>query len=354
MTADLKLGLAIGYSGATVEDNSDMALEAERLGYDSVWTAEAYGSDVFTPLAWIGAQDLEDQARDRDRADLGAHAGGAGDDGRDARPRCRADGVILGLGVSGPQVVEGWYGVPFPKPLARTREYVEIVQKILRREGPVTNDGEHYPLPYPGGAGLGKPLKLTVHPTRSRIPIWLAAEGPKNVALSTQIADGLAADVLLAVPRRGVRRRAGRRAGGLRGRVRRHGQHRRHRRRGADARRSASCRSTSAGWARRTRTSTSTSSSAWASRTRHSKVQELFMSGRREEAVKAVPDELADEISLCGPPGRIKERLEAWVKSPVTQLIVGFARPEGDEADGRLDAVGRPSAASRAAYPASG
>ena len=97
---------------------------------------------------------------------------------------------ILGLGVSGPQVVEGWYGMPFDKPLARTREYVKIVRDIFARKGPVTNDGPHYPLPYPDGTGLGKPLKSTVHPVREDIPIFLGAEGPKNVALAAEICDG--------------------------------------------------------------------------------------------------------------------------------------------------------------------
>ena len=97
---------------------------------------------------------------------------------------------VLGLGVSGPQVVEGWYGQPFPKPLARTREYVDIVRQVLAREAPVTNDGPHYPLPYPGGTGLGKPLKPITHPLRADIPIILGAEGPKNVALAAEIADG--------------------------------------------------------------------------------------------------------------------------------------------------------------------
>jgi F420-dependent oxidoreductase-like protein len=98
--------------------------------------------------------------------------------------------LVLGLGVSGPQVVEGWYGQPFPQPLARTREYVSIVRQVLARERPVTNDGPHYPLPYPGGTGLGKPLKSIVHPLRAEIPIVLGAEGPKNVALAAEIADG--------------------------------------------------------------------------------------------------------------------------------------------------------------------
>src|SRR5882672_1727486 len=185
----MKLGLMLGYWMQGPEDPIDLVLEAERLGYDSVWTAEAYGSDAFSPLCWIGARTSKIKL-------------GTGIVQISARtPACVAmtaatidhlsgGRLILGLGVSGPQVVEGWYGVPFPKPLARTREYVEILRAVWRREGPVTNDGEHYPLPYPGGTGLGKPLKMIVHPLRDNIPIYLGAEGPKNVQLATEIADG--------------------------------------------------------------------------------------------------------------------------------------------------------------------
>ena len=326
MTADLKLGLALGYSGSTVEDNSDLALEAERLGYDSVWTAEAYGSDVFTPLAWIGAKTSKiklgtgiAQISARTPAALAMTAATL-----DALSGGR---VILGLGVSGPQGVEGWYGMPFPKPLARTREYVEIVQKILRREGPVTNDGEHYPLPYPGGAGLGKPLKLTLHPVRSRIPIWLAAEGPKNVALSTQIADGWLP--MFYSPYRGAEfddALAGAPEGFEIGCVVTVNI--------ADTVEEALMLVKFflsfyiGGMGAKDENFHINIIKRMGFEDEALKVQELFMSGRREEAVKAVPDELADEISLCGPPDRIKERLEAWVKSPVTQLIVGSRDPK--------------------------
>src|SRR6184192_3279250 len=187
----MKLGLMLGYWMAGPEDPIDLVLEAERLGYDSVWTAEAYGSDAVAPLCWIGARTR--------RIKLGTAVMQIS-----ARtPACVAmtamtidhlsgGRVVLGLGVSGPQVVEGWYGQPFAKPLARTREYVEVIRRILRREEPVTLDGKHYALPYagPGSVGLGKPLKLTVHPFRSDIPIVLGAEGPRNVELATEIADG--------------------------------------------------------------------------------------------------------------------------------------------------------------------
>jgi F420-dependent oxidoreductase-like protein len=154
-----------------------------------MWTAEAYGSDALTPLAWWGAATstlrlgtsiMQLAARTPTAAAMAAitldHLSG----GR----------FILGLGASGPQVVEGWYGQPYPRPLARTREYVDIVRQVLAREHPVSLAGEHYQLPFPGGAGLGKALKPTVHPKRADLPIFLAAEGPKNVAMAAEIADG--------------------------------------------------------------------------------------------------------------------------------------------------------------------
>ena len=186
----MRLGLNTGYwsSGPPAGVEASIA-EAERLGFDSLWTAEAYGSDALTPLAWWGASSttlrlgtaiMQLSARTPTAAAMAAltmdHLSG----GR----------FILGLGVSGPQVVEGWYGQPYPRPLARTREYVDIVRQVLAREAPVALDGDHYQLPHRGGTGLGKPLKPTVHPLRSDLPIFLAAEGPKNVALSAEIADG--------------------------------------------------------------------------------------------------------------------------------------------------------------------
>jgi F420-dependent oxidoreductase-like protein len=186
----LKLGLQLGYWGAQPPpDAAQLALEAERLGYDSVWTAEAYGSDALTPLAWWGA------ATSRVRLGTALCQLSARTPTAMAMAALTLDHLsqgrfVLGLGVSGPQVVEGWYGQPFSKPLARTREYVSIVRQVLARQAPVTNDGPHYPLPYPGGMGLGKPLKPIVHPRRADIPIVLGAEGPKNVALAAEIADG--------------------------------------------------------------------------------------------------------------------------------------------------------------------
>ena len=162
---------------------------AEALGYHSVWSAEAYGTDALSPLAYLaavtsriklGTAVMQISARTPACVGMTSMTIDHLSHGR----------LILGIGVSGPQVVEGWYGQPFPKPLARTREFVEIVRRIHRREGPLEFDGEHYQLPLRGGAGLGKPLKLITRPLRSHIPIYLGAEGPKNVKLATEIADG--------------------------------------------------------------------------------------------------------------------------------------------------------------------
>jgi len=231
--------------------------------------------------------------------------------------------MILGLGVSGPQVVEGWYGQPFAKPLARTREYVDIIRQVLRREAPVANDGVHYPLPYTGeGAwGLGKALRPITHPLRADLPIYLGAEGPKNVALAAEIADGwlplyyspfrqevyaeslgtLKPDFEIAqmvianvtddveaglMP---VKTTIGFYIGGM----------------GAKNRNFHKELMGRLGFA-----------------SEAEKIQDLFMEGKRDEAIRAVPSEFCDEISLVGPIERIRDRLEAWKDSPVTTLLV--------------------------------
>ncbi|MGI9605374.1 MAG: LLM class F420-dependent oxidoreductase [Acidimicrobiales bacterium] len=186
----MRLGLMTGYWGAGPPENAAGAIAAaDELGWDSIWTAEAYGSDALTPLAWWGSQTqnvdlgtaiMQISARQPAAAAMAAVTMDHLSDGR----------FRLGIGASGPQVVEGWYGQPYPRPLERTREYVDICRQIFAREGPVTLEGKHYQLPNRAGAGLGKPLKITVHPLRREIPIYLAAEGPKNVALAAEICDG--------------------------------------------------------------------------------------------------------------------------------------------------------------------
>lgn len=182
----------LGYWGAQPPANhAELVAAADEAGFDAVFTAESWGSDAFTPLAWYGSQTKNiqlgtaiAQLSARTPASTAMHAM--------TLDHLSGGRHILGLGVSGPQVVEGWYGQPFKRPLARTREYVDIIRKILAREAPVTSDGKAYPLPYPGedATGLGKPLKPIVHPLRADLPIYLAAEGPKNIALAAEIADG--------------------------------------------------------------------------------------------------------------------------------------------------------------------
>ncbi|WP_336210101.1 LLM class F420-dependent oxidoreductase [Nonomuraea sp. LPB2021202275-12-8] len=321
----MKLGLNLGYWQRNADDATDSVLAAERLGYDSVWTAEAYGSDVFTPLAWYGAR--------TSRIKLGTSIAQMS-----ARPpvttamtamtldHLTGGRLLLGVGASGPQVVEGWYGQPFARPLARTREYVEIMRKVWRREEPVTNEGPHHPLPLPGG--LGKPLKLITHPLRRDIPVYLGAEGPENVALAAELAQGwlplfafpskieemygeslasrspdfdIAAMVMVVISDDvrsaldGVKMMLTLYIGGMGAK---------HRNFHADI----------------------IGRMGYAEAAEH--IQSLYLAGRRDEAFRAIPDELADGISLVGPPGRIKERLELWHKSPVTSLLVMGPRDE--------------------------
>src|SRR5215203_2976541 len=169
MGRDLKLGYSAGYWGSGPPAGAlDAIKEAERLGFSSIWTAEAYGSDALTPLAWWGAHTkhvklgtsiMQMSARTPAATAMAAMTLDHLSEGR----------FLLGIGASGPQVVEGWYGQPYPKPLARTREYIEIMRRIIRRDEPVMFHGAQYQLPYRGGTGLGKPLKSTIHPYRQEI-----------------------------------------------------------------------------------------------------------------------------------------------------------------------------------------
>jgi F420-dependent oxidoreductase-like protein len=186
----VKLGLSTGYWSAGPPVGVEEAIAvAEDLGFDSIWTSEAYGSDAFTPLAWWGAKTRRVKLGTA-IAQISARAPASTAMTAMTLDHLSGGRLILGIGASGPQVVEGWYGQAYPRPLERTREYVAILRKVFAREEPVQFRGKHYQLPYPGGMGLGKPLKSTIHPLRPGIPIYLAAEGPKNVALAAEIADG--------------------------------------------------------------------------------------------------------------------------------------------------------------------
>ncbi len=199
----MKLGLATGIAGAKVQLPIEIIREAEQLGYSIVWTAEAYGSDAVTPLAWIGA------LTQKIKLGTGIMQMPARTPANTAMTAMTLDQLsggrfVLGLGLSGPQVVEGWHGQPYGKPIGKTREYVEIIRSIFKREQPLTHQGTHYQIPYHGdnATGLGKPLKSILR-GRVDLPIYIAAIGPKNVELTAEIADGwLPVFFLLAITRR--------------------------------------------------------------------------------------------------------------------------------------------------------
>ena len=322
----MRLGLQLGYWGAQPNPlHVALAQEAESLGYDSVWTAEAWGSDAFTPAAWIGAQTSTIrlctgivQISARTPASCAMHAL--------TLDHLTGDRFALGLGVSGPQVVEGWYGMPFGKPLARTREYVEIVRRILRRDVPVEFKGEHYRMPYDGSNawGLGKPLRSITHPLRAELPIYLGAEGPKNIALAAEIADGwlplyyspfrqdVYADSLAAAAAKPNFEIAVNVMGC----------------RIVDDVEEALMPTKAAlafyigGMGARSRNFHMELMSHMGFAAEAKKIQDLFFEGRRDEAIPLVPTQFADEISLVGSKERIRDRLEAWKESPVTTIIV--------------------------------
>ena len=327
----MRLGLSIGYSGARIQLPLDIILEADRLGYHAVWTAEAYGSDCITPLAWIGALTkriklgssiMQMPARSPAMTAMTAITLDQLSGGR----------FLLGLGLSGPQVVEGWHGRPYGKPLGKTREYVGIVRQILAREAPLAHDGEHYQIPYRGAdaTGLGKPLKSIVH-GRADMPIYLAAIGPKNVALSAEIADGWLPiffspahydQAYAAVVEAGLAAAGGGKSledfdiapsaavvldddleaarnqikpvlalyiGGMGAR-------------GKNFYYDLACR--------------------FGFEAAADSIQEHYLQGRRGEAVMAVPDALVDAVALVGSKARIRDRLALWRDCPITSLNI--------------------------------
>lgn len=320
----MRLGLALGYWGrGPAQDHVALARAAERLGYDSVWTAEAWGSDVFTPLTWIAAHTSRIRLGTA-IAQMAARSPTATAMHALTLDHLSGGRMVLGLGLSGPQVVEGWYGRPFPKsPLTATREYVEVIRQVLRREGPVEVDGRFHSHPYsgPDGTGLGKPLKSITHPLRPDIPVLLGAEGPKNVEQTTRIADGwlplywspfrtdLYEAPIAAAPKDFMI------APMVRARVCRDPAE------GLPAVK-AMLSFYIGGMGARTRNFHADLMARMGYEAEARRVQELFLDGRRREALEAVPDAFADEISLVGPRERIAERLELWREGPVTDLLV--------------------------------
>jgi len=319
----LKLGIQLGYWGAQAPSNIiEVAQQAEKLGFDSVWTAEAWGSDAFTPLAWIGAHTQKVRLGTA-VVQLSARTPTATAMAALTLDHLSKGRMILGLGVSGPQVVEGWYGQPFGKPLARTREYIDIIRQILRREAPVANSGEHYPLPYTGAGswGMGKSLRSITHPLRADLPILLGAEGPKNVALAAEICDGwlplyyspFRQEVYsesLAAAKPGFEILCGAQVAVTNDVP------------AALQRSKAGLGFYIGGMGSKKRNFHKELMARMGYEAEAEQIQNLFFEGKRAEAIAAVPDGFVDEIGLIGPKERIKERLQAWEESAVTTLLI--------------------------------
>jgi len=332
----MRLGLNLGYSGSTFTLNLPLILEAERLGFHSVWAAEAYGSDAVTPLAFVAAR--------TERIHLGSAIMQmpARTPAMTAMTATTLDQLsggrfLLGIGASGPQVIEGWHGVAYGKPLGRAREYVAIVRAIWQREKPLEHTGEHYQIPYagPDATGLGKPLKSILH-GRADIPIYLAAIGPKNVALAAEIADGWL-PVFFSPERMrmyrpsldaGLAQSGGKKslatfdiAPTVRIAL------------GDDV---AACRTLMkpqlalyiGGMGARGKNFYNDLARRYGYEAAAERIQDLYLSGKKAEAVAAVPDALVDEVALCGPRERLRDRLAAYKEAGVTTLICGTSQPE--------------------------
>ncbi len=332
----MRLGLHIRYSGSQAALDMALIQEAEQLGFDSVWTSEAYGSDAVSSIAWIGAHTtriklgtaiMQMPGRSPAMTAMTAMTMDALSGGR----------FVLGLGLSGPQVAEGWHGQAYGKPLGKTREYVSIVRKILAREAPLEHEGSHYQIPYRGGdaTGLGKPLKSILH-GRKDLPIYLAAIGPKNVALTAEIGDGLLTSFFSPhqshVWEKPLREGFARAGGGkdfssfdLTGRV--------IVALGDDV---EACRDSVkpylglyiGGMGAKGKNFYNDLACRYGYEEAAGKIQELYLSGRQQEAIAAVPGELVDEVALCGPRERIIERFSPWRKVPIQTLNMFGSTPE--------------------------
>ncbi len=331
----MKLGLQLGYWGAGPPAGAaDLVAEAERLGFDSVWTAESWGSDALTPLAWWGSRTSRIRLG-TDLMQLSARAPTAAAMAALTLDHLSGGRFVLGLGVSGPQVVEGWYGMPFPKPLARTREYVSIIREVLAREERVTSPGPHYPLPYPGGSGLGKPLRSIVHPLRSDLPVILGAEGPKNVALAAEIADGWFP--IFYSPHHEEQYGPSLEEGWGRPGARRGPSDfeilptvtvvfNDDVERAADAMKPAIALYVGGMGAREMNFHFDVFCRL-GYEAEATKIQQLYLDGHQDEAIAAVPRSMVEEIALIGPKEKIKDDLEVWKASRVTTMLIGAHDP---------------------------
>ena len=336
----MKLGLSIGYSRAHVDIPVKLVQRAEELGYDSVWTAEAYGSDAVTPLAFLAAH------TSRIKLGTGIMQLAARTPANAAMSAATVDAMagggrfIVGLGVSGPQIVEGWYGQPWGKPYWRIRDYVAIMRKIFAREAPVTHDGREISLPYtgPGALGIGKPLKSILH-MNPNIPIFLATGNEATVKLTAEIADGWLPMGFMPGAMAEYRpwlEEGFRRAGNGKG----FGDFAIHAAvhvevdndvEAALARLKPEVALYVGGMGHKTKNFHNDIMVRRGFGDAAKRIQELYLAGRKEEAVAAVPDEWVDMKSLVGPPARIRQRYRAWEDCGADSLSVRSRQPEALE-----------------------
>ena len=336
----MKLGLSLGYSGAALAIPVELVQRAEALGYDSVWTAEAYGSDAVTPLAFLagktqhiklGTAIMQLAARTPANAAMSAAtvdalAGG----GR----------FIAGIGVSGPQIVEGWYGQPWGKPYWRIKDYVEIMRKVFRREGPVAHEGREISLPYtgPGAMGVGKPLKSILH-MRPDIPIYLGTGNEATVKLTAEIADGWLplGFVPGSLPEyRPWLEEGFRRAGNGKGFHNFTIQASVHVEVDNDVKAALQKLKPEValyvgGMGHKTKNFHNDVMVRRGFGDAAKRIQELYLAKRKDEAIAAVPDEWVDLKSLVGPAARIKQRYRAWEDSGADSISVRSRQPEAIE-----------------------
>ena len=325
----MRLGLNTGYwsSGPPKGAVEAIAL-ADRLGFEHIWTAEAYGSDALTPLAWWGASTTNVKLGTA-IMQMSARTPAATAMACLTMDHLSGGRFIAGIGASGPQVVEGWYGQSYSRPLERTREFVNIMRQIFDREDTVAFEGKHYQLPFPHGTGLGKPLKSTVHPLRKDLPIYLAAEGPKNVALSAEICDGWLP--LFFAPKDNDfykdALQSGMDAGG---------------RNNWDDFEVAATVSMIPGpdveaCADKIRPMLALYVGGMGAKGKNfhfdvfarmgyeaecDKIQQLYLSGNKADAIAAVPTEMCEAIALIGPPDKIKDEIAMWDESVVNTLLI--------------------------------
>jgi len=340
----MKLGISVGYSGAQMDLPVKRILRAEALGFDSVWSAETYGTDAITPLAFIAALTKTirlgtgiAQLAARTPANLAMCA-------QTIDAMAGGDRMIIGLGVSGPQIVEGWYGQPWGKPNTRLRDYVAIMKKIWKRDGPVTHDGKEISLPYtgPGSSGLGKPLKSILHGNPDS-PVYLGASSPNNIRMSAEIADGwmgmhLSPDSIreyLPLIEQGLaKRNDGKRLQDFTIRASLAVHLNNDVRTALDALK-PSVALYAGGMGAKDKNFHKDAMVNRGFGEAAVRIQELYLAGHKDEAAAAVPDEYVDDEALVGPPERIKQRWKPWLDSGVTAMC--FMQPD----DEVLEILGR-------------